>query len=346
MAHSIRFKLTLVITMLLMLVVLVGILRTRSALDAKNTEQGADTSGISDVGISDHAGITPRSATRASHGSAAGATAARDIVPNPASAVKATHVPVDANGLGVQVDNLGDIRRDSLALSIQMPTKRTTLDKAIRFNDKGFGQSKDRVANSLLSRHNVMLMRASKVELAGVCEWRMGGPGGERRPFAMIIDREHLRVTLSCGPNVSHITEGVVQFSGDLEKDCLDTYYLMGVGVFDPKIFSSSEADTIALRTDSGEQEKIDVVRVTSPEQDLYFDSNKHLVRIDLRSRSHTYSSVYLQEYTNIEGVPLPMLITVTFPDPTHFADNPSVPQAAILRIDAKRVKVYLKGEK
>jgi hypothetical protein len=139
----------------------------------------------------------------------------------------------------------------------------------------GFGESTNKQAQELITAYNRGRMSIRSLTLLGVCTWSSGGSHQHTLEF----EREGYKCTQSCAPGKWELRCGVSVYGEDMDDQLPDSYYMMGLAVFDPKDFEEVEPASLDTGTRASAGTMIDVLQV-SGKQRLY--------RVDLMNRPDT----------------------------------------------------------
>jgi hypothetical protein len=156
----------------------------------------------------------------------------------------------------------------------------------------------------------------------------------------MGFGRNGFDVAMSCGGHDTTIEKGRARYSGRLDRDCLDKYYLFSMAVFNPEGFAIARNSSISIQSGSqDEAETLATTEVRSPTRVLHFGRDDGLLRrVSCMHKGQEYVRIDFSQHVKVDSTMYPTTIRTTFLNKDMFPANHLVPNVTLLEIDPKTI--------
>jgi len=215
-----------------------------------------------------------------------------------------------------------------------LPTQFKHIAKLINMEVTDFNESPNETIQKIIDRYNTEMSSINHIKFSGSCTWNANW--GKSNPFELDLTRKGFNVVCQCGQECITVKNGMALFTDKVDKDCLDTYYLMAFAVFDPQNYTHISDKSIEIIVEDDHITK-DVYKISSPTKNLYFDrKDSQLLRVDLKRNNEESCYAYIDflEHKIVNDKKIPTKIQATFKKAEELrSNNRAVPEKMTLEI-------------
>jgi hypothetical protein len=217
-----------------------------------------------------------------------------------------------------------------------LPSRVVNMKMRMVMDLEGFGDSTNSKVQELLSNYNKSRVGIRSLKLRGECTW-LGGMSHEHK---IEFVRDGFRVNQSCVPGDAKIGGGVAFYDDRWNEGIVDSYYLLGLAVFDPGKCRDVTATSIECRKDKNEPVSLSVWELKGKETTLYLgkDDNQ-LYRAVLKDEKGSTIQIDFTWASAASDKSFPTRTTVTIWGKDSIGTD-SVPEKVIyLDVDPRNVE-------